>query len=644
MSILERRNYYGLKAISRLLKESFRDFKQTTSSVGIFTLKDGTEITTNTVQALSFLANKHIQDIPNIAYVYTESEGKLYVEVSGSILQFGIGKLLNPPTYLLHFTTPVEFIYQLLIQVGLTYQALLDKSIKRYVINSISIYETYGEPYYIRVGDSKYKVSMNFMGLITSMISNDVDTGNYYSPPAQMASDLVTFFNYYSGINPPLPIVYKSPVETLIEYRELNQDFKRIFDSTVEKLPLTEVDNIMGIQPVVIPSIQKYLFLRQPIPNNYLECFKPTNDIQTNLYYASILKSVPDTEQMIGKLTGYLPATKSRKFMITGKSGLYYERLKYHLRQFMADETRQSVLPESIFFLWTEGYNPKLDKIKCFIKNRVDGHKSITQKYNLYVNMTKLFPEETQIYMANTHILRQGGATSMRMVPGKLYIVRPSEGYSGRGISVIRNRNELSQAYDKAIDFSKGMSERHIKNIQSSPVLISDYIEDIQLYDNKKFHIRVYFMASIIGGIYRTFTWDKAELFTAMRNYTPGSTSSSVSDTHGSSTLGDISISLREFSSQEQYAHIMKITDILSTLLGQTIQLYSETENAFEIFAVDLLLRTNQIPVLMEVNSRVGYKFNTGAVYGVPFSDEFFTWINEKALIPAMNVRIQYYE
>jgi len=636
MSILERRNYYGLKAISGLMKESLREFRESTSSVGIFTLQDGTEITTNIVPSSSCLfneMNRLIPDIPNIAYAYSDMDGKVFVEVSGTILQFTLGRLINPPTYLINYTNAPNFLFRLMIQVGLTYQALFEKSIKRYVVNSISIHETYDEPYYIRIGEYKYKVSMGFIGLMSPIICNDVDTGNYYDPAAQMASDFVTFFNYYSGIEPRLPIVYKSPLDTLMEYRELNPEFKDVFDSTIEKIPLSPIDHIMGIQPVVIPAIQKYLFLNKPLPDNYLYCFKPTTDKETNLYYADILKTLPNTERMVHELTGYLPATKSRKFIIRGKSGLYYKRLKHYLQQFSAEETFE--VPQSILFLWAEGSNPDLDNVKCYLKNRVDGHKSITQKYNLYVNMMRNFPKETRLYMAETHVLRQGGFTDMRMIPGKLYIVRPSEGYAGKGISVISNPRELASAYIKAKQFSKGMSVRHNRNIESSPVLISEYIEDIHLYEGKKFHLRIYFMASILFGKYKTFTWNNGEVFTALNRYARGSMDPSVTDTHGSSTFGDINLFINGLP-KEQYRHIIKISELLTTILGQTIKLYSETENAFEVFAIDLLIRKNNVPVLMEVNSRVGYKFNTGAVYGVPFSDDFFQWINEKVLVPAI--------
>jgi predicted nucleotidyltransferase len=193
----------------------------------------------------------------------------------------------------------------------------------------------------------------------------------------------------------------------------------------------------------------------------------------------------------------------------------------------------------------------------------------------------------------------------------------------------------LASAYIKAKQFSKGMSVRHNRNIESSPVLISEYIEDIQLHGGKKFHLRIYFMASILFGKYKTFTWNNGEVFTALNRYARGSMDPSVTDTHGSSTFGDINLFINGLP-KEQYRHIIKISELLTTILGQTIKLYSETENAFEVFAIDLLIRKNNVPVLMEVNSRVGYKFNTGAVYGVPFSDDFFQWINEKVLVPAI--------
>ena len=215
----------------------------------------------------------------------------------------------------------------------------------------------------------------------------------------------------------------------------------------------------------------------------------------------------------------------------------------------------------------------------------------------------------------------------------KAYIVRPVDSYAGNGITVISDYRDVDDAYSEARKFSKD-------------VIISDYITDVALWGppgadewhipyGKKYHTRVYLLVSVMGGVMRAYILDLTKIMTAASRYDKRARTNekNVTDTHLKSTVGDIFVNLRSESSVFQ-SGIREIITSLSTLLGKTVGVFAESKNGFEVFALDLLKREDGTPVLLEVNDRVGYACNTGALHAMEFSIQFFRLINETVIKP----------
>jgi hypothetical protein len=65
----------------------------------------------------------------------------------------------------------------------------------------------------------------------------------------------------------------------------------------------------------------------------------------------------------------------------------------------------------------------------------------------------------------------------------------------------------------------------------------------------------------------------------------------------------------------------------VSEIYASSVLNFEENKYGFEVFAADILITNDYTPVLMEVNDRVGYSFNTEK-YAKSFSRDYFNWID----------------
>lgn len=311
------------------------------------------------------------------------------------------------------------------------------------------------------------------------------------------------------------------------------------------------------------------------------------------------------------------------------KNGLQFNELEHVLAQRGLMYADRAV---DYGFIW-QGRDRTKYSTMTLLKSNIDDHMCITQKLNLYANMLRYDNYIAEKYMAYTcELIELGGKVSpvgilsgrrINLDDGQYYIVKPVNGYSGDGITVIDNLNDLSIAY------------REAKKILDTRVTISQYIQDILLFQNKKFHMRVYLLVLVKGDKFSTFLWDKGKIMTSKSHYDPHNTDKNIFDTHLKSTDGDLFLDdLRDEIGEERFADIMKhTTEIMvavSKMIRCVVTTFSESKYGFEIYAADLIVRDNDIPVLLEINDRVGYDMNDPGLLK-SFSQDYFEWIDNTA-------------
>ena len=344
------------------------------------------------------------------------------------------------------------------------------------------------------------------------------------------------------------------------------------------------------------------------------------------------------------------------QFIISSKTnmaGLDYSTLRDNLNNIGIYETKQQT--SKPLFLWLEQldnntFDKKYYNTKCFIMNNLsdktiisDKKTIISDKYKLYINFKKQYPNECEKYMASSwnfitflkdtnkineinKILKTHENTQQ-----PVYIVRPvgKGAFSGKDIFIVYNIKTLHQA------------KQIIGKYEN--IIISEYITNPMLYNLRKFHLRTYFLVSIINGKYKTFFYELYELFTAAKPYNNDDyTDKDVHDTHFKSTPLDIQCpddlepSIRDIFNKNIYPKMKKCMLYISKLMENHTTPYPQAKNAFEIFGCDFLVKDNYDVVLMEINDKTGFTMHK-LEKKIEFSKQYLNVINELIIQPLFN-------
>jgi len=267
---------------------------------------------------------------------------------------------------------------------------------------------------------------------------------------------------------------------------------------------------------------------------------------------------------------------------LSGHSGLDYNHLITKLENL--GYKKGNINDPFVNFVFIELENMKYDKkafyIKSDIKSLIDNKDNLIDKRKLYLNMNE---EIRNKYFAKTIDAKDFKYENFPV------ILRPIGGFAGKDIFIPESKLEFISCLEKLKKYKE--------------VIVSDYIQNPMLFENKKFHIRILFMIKV--GFKSSFSIFKRGLIrTAEENYKNSNyENKKIHDTHAKSTI-------RQLYYPEDYPgeYIQDQIEEVLTFASKTIspKNFPETKKGFEVFGADILVTEENKIILMEVNDKVG--------------------------------------
>ena len=321
-------------------------------------------------------------------------------------------------------------------------------------------------------------------------------------------------------------------------------------------------------------------------------------------------------------------------------------------------------IPSFATFVWTSlddryKFSPLSFKIQCQTKNVIEDTRAeiITRKDYLYLEMARNEPDVAREHFAQSWNLKDFKWPSGTITESPWFIVRPIGGTFFGGKDIFRITNE--QEYKDACRFYH--SNRLVEN-----VLVSEYLDDPYLYEGRKFHLRLYFMIRIVTGkpIYGELwglsdddlSLPRGKILTAKLPYVRDHIENGeIHDTHAKSTPSAIFFPTMATAIHHPAApnepldvsdvrrQLRQIADALTRQAERAhVCPYPESQNAFEIFGLDLLVvrknKTGPVTprvVLLEVNDRVGYD-TPDSPLTERIQDDYFRWVWNFGIQPTL--------
>ena len=227
----------------------------------------------------------------------------------------------------------------------------------------------------------------------------------------------------------------------------------------------------------------------------------------------------------------------------------------------------------------------------------------------------------------------------------KWYILRPIDSSGGNDIFYINNKTELEE---KEKYYNTTKNYRGI--VYGNNVISSEYVENPLLFKNKKFHIRMYMLISVINNKFNCFLFDKGKIFTAQHVFDMKKPfAKDKHDTHldttdddylypndlNKNTITNMKTEANKETLNKFHSKIMSICGIIGRILKNHKNKikYDNEKNMYDILGLDIMIRDNWEPVFIEINTRPGMSFKKKSS-NIEFAKYYFQWINDVVFEP----------
>lgn len=278
---------------------------------------------------------------------------------------------------------------------------------------------------------------------------------------------------------------------------------------------------------------------------------------------------------------------------------------------------------------WTSNRYKKLqDKLpNSSLKNFLDikSKEEISLKNNLYKNMKKQFPKIYKKYFPKQFDIDLNNITNLNKIKKsfnkkKHWILKPVFSHSGKGIKVFDNFNDFEKYI---IDLKKKNDCNKSGWNKKCFYVLSEYIDKIRLYKKKKFHIRLYFLVTLINNEKKCYYSKNGYLLHAKKEYNLENLSHNIHNTHTNSTNGAIFFPECLKNTKKLYPQFNELFKHIGEIIKPKCHIMKDrkkqNKNCFEVFIADIMITDKNKIKCLELNAKVGYSPRFGKDFYITF-------------------------
>jgi len=335
-------------------------------------------------------------------------------------------------------------------------------------------------------------------------------------------------------------------------------------------------------------------------------------------------------------------------FVNIQESNRLLDKLRKHLNTYSLTEenylTACNTNPAFIWFRYINEFNQKIQNyyysIPCFSISRLLNIDCICDKYQLYINMKKYFPNSYLQIMPKSFKLEK----STPFIANSVFIARPvnerktqARCSSGAGICVYDSEQTLSKTKEAMLH-------------KYDTVIVSEYMKNPLLFQKKKMHLRCHMFVTIINDVYAGYLYDTYQIITALKEYTTGDfQNKDIHDSHWHTDDKDYLFPNHFTTENVGCNHVItdkiieKIYDDIREISKKMVLIFKDkatrpqnAKNAFHLFGFDIFIDDHLKVYLLECNRFCDITTNNPKNCNFDF-DRFFNWVNDIILTPLFN-------
>ena len=268
--------------------------------------------------------------------------------------------------------------------------------------------------------------------------------------------------------------------------------------------------------------------------------------------------------------------------------------------------------PVNFIFLQGESayYRNKFDSKQSDWISLLKGRskEQITNKFILHKNFN------SSDFFKHADFLENNNLIQLNLPTQFIKILKPSKGFAGKGIKIVKNKKEIEDWLDENKKYDKW--------------LLEDYIRNPDLLDGHKFNIRVHILVKVVNKKQEIYKSNIKFYVKAVNKYKPNNyDDKSIHDTHyqkinpiifpiNTNLEGKLDKSIEynisrpdDWDTEDINKCIEDINTIIQTVFTNQIDFEPEwnAKNGFELFGADFMFEKKHT-YLLEINQKTGLK------------------------------------
>lgn len=251
------------------------------------------------------------------------------------------------------------------------------------------------------------------------------------------------------------------------------------------------------------------------------------------------------------------------------------------------DSIQHGIRPD---FLYADGTGLQNGKIlvpaglRCVVDAR-----ALFDKIRLHM----LLMEKAPHTIAPTVMVRR----DTQLPPGAVWVIRSNWGYAGSATRIATTQAELETAYDELVKHGNPYRPKDIVE-----VIGSEYIRDPMLYHGLKFHLRIYVVVYIDNTRLKAWVANAGRIIPGAVKYVAEDfANAQIHDTHRDRNPTMIGTYPSDLPDADPARVNSTIADVIRAV-APNLKKYDETDAGYMLFGIDVMIRADGTPVIIEFN------------------------------------------